>query len=115
MQPARYNFTVQQGATWRQVFTMHQGDTSSAVVNLTNYTATLTIKDKPADSTALATLSTSNGGIVLGGTLGTITVLQTATQTNAYTWANGEYRLLLTAPGGDTNEILFGTVTLERF
>lgn len=115
MQPARYNFTVQQGSTWRNVFTFYQTDISGAVVNLTNYTAALTVKDKPSDSTSLVSLTSDNGGVVLGGTAGTITVLQTATQTNAYAWANGEYTLTLTAPGGDTNTLLFGTVTIERF
>lgn len=115
MEPARYNFKVRQGVTWRQVFTFHQGDTASSVVNLTNYTASLTIKDKPSDSTPLATLTSANGGILLGGTAGTITVLQTAAQTTAYTWVNGEYRLTLTAPGGDTNLILYGTINVDRF
>ena len=114
MQPARYNFTVQQGSTWRQVFTLHQGDTDTPVANLTNYTASLVIKDRPSDSTPLLTL-TSSSGITLGGTAGTITILQSATQTGAYNWANGEYKLTLTAPGGDTNTLLFGTVTLKRF
>ena len=115
MQPARYNFTVQQGSTWRNVFTFYQTGVDGPVTNLTNYTAALTVKDKPSDTAPLASLTSANGGIVLGGTAGTITILQSSTQTSAYGWANGEYQLTLTAPGGDTNTLLFGTVTIERF
>jgi len=96
------------------VFTLHQGDVTDPVVNLTGYTATLTIKDKQSDETPLLTL-TSSSGITLGGTAGTITILQSATQTAAYSWVNGEYRLKLSAGSGDTDTYLYGTVTIERF
>jgi hypothetical protein len=99
---------------------LYQGDTSGAVVNLTGYTAKLEVKDVGASlyaqpSTSKLLTLTENSGITLGGSAGTITVLQSAAQTTAYTWATGEYRLTLTAPGGDTNVYLYGDVTVERF
>lgn len=120
LQPAHYNFVVKQGATWRNVFTLYQGASTGAVVNLTGYAAKLEIKDvgsslySTPSTTKLLTL-TESSGITLGGAAGTITVLQSAAQTAAYTWATGEYRLTLTAPGGDTNVYLYGDVTVERF
>jgi hypothetical protein len=114
LQPAHYNFVVKQATTWQSVFTLYQGDTTTPVVNLTGYTATLTIKDSAGDSAPLLTL-TSGSGITLGGTAGTITVLQSADQTTAYTWASGEYRLTLTSPSGTTDCYLYGQVTIERF
>jgi hypothetical protein len=58
---------------------------------------------------------TNGSGITVGGTAGTITILQTAAQTAAYDWASGEYRLTLGASGGDTDVYLYGSVTVERF
>ena len=115
LQPDHYNFVVRQGTTWRSAFTLYQTETSGPVVNLTGYSASLVVKDSAGDTTPLLTLSSDSGGIVLGGTLGTISVLQTATQTAAYTWASGEYRLTLTPGAGDTDTYLYGTVTIERF
>lgn len=121
LQPDHYNFVVRQGTTWRNSFTLYQTDTSGPVVDLTNYSAALTVKDTDSGayttpaSSPLLSLTSSNGGIVLGGTNGTITILQTATQTAAYTWASGDYRLTLTPGSGDTNVYLYGSVTIERF
>ena len=114
LEPAHYSFLVRKGATWRSVFTLHQTDAASAVVNLTGYTARLEIKDEVGDSTSLLTL-TESSGITLGGTAGTITILQSATQTDAYNWYTGDYRLTLTAGSGDTNVYLYGTVNVEEF
>ena len=96
------------------MLTLHQGDATSPVTNLTNYTATLVVKDKPGDTTPVLTLTTGSG-ITLGGTAGTITILQSATQTQAYTWVSGEYRLTITAPGGDTVPLLYGTINIDKF
>lgn len=122
LQPDHYNFVVRKGATWRSVFTLYQSDTSGPVVNLTGWTAKLEVKDEASgaystpSSSPLLTL-TQSSGITLGGTAGTITILQTAAQTGAYSWASGDYRLTLTAGGasGDTDVYLYGTVTVERF
>lgn len=122
LQPDHYNFVVRKGATWRSVFTLYQSDTSGPKVDLTGWTAKLEVKDEQSGAYSKPSLSplltlTNGNGITLGGTAGTITILQTATQTNAYTWAAGEYRLTLTAGGanGDTDVYLYGTVTVERF
>lgn len=121
LQPDHYNFVVQQGTTWRSVFTLYQGDTDGPVVNLTNWTAKLEVKDGgqsgaygPNATAPLLTLTNGNG-ITLGGTAGTITILQTATQTAAYDWAAGDYRLTLGPTGGDTDTYLYGSVKIERF
>jgi len=91
-------------------------------MDLTNYSAALTVKDTDSGAyttpaaTPLLSLTSPSGGITLGGTAGTLTVVQTATQTSAYTWASGDYRLTLTAgSGGDTDVYLYGSVTVERF
>lgn len=121
IQPDHYNFVVRQGATWRTVLTLYQAGTSGPVVNLTGWNATLEVKDNgqsgmydPTSSTPLLTLTNGNG-ITLGGTAGTITILQTATQTAAYNWAAGDYRLTLGPTGGDTDVYLYGSVKVERF
>lgn len=121
IQPDHYNFVVRQGATWRTVLTLYQGSSHGHVVDLTGWTARLEVKDggqsgaySPVSSTPLLTL-TNGSGITLGGTAGTITILQTATQTAAYDWAAGDYRLTLGPAGGDTDVYLYGSVKVERF
>lgn len=121
LQPDHYNFVVRQGSTWRSVFTLYQGGVDGPVVDLTNWSAKLEVKDggqsgaySTVATTPLLTL-TSGNGITLGGTAGTITILQTATQTAAYNWAAGDYRLTLGPTGGDTDVYLYGSVKVERF
>jgi hypothetical protein len=118
LQPDHYNFVVREGATWRSVFTLYQSDTTGPVVDLTGASAQLEIKDEASgayttpSSSALLTLTNGNG-LTIDGPAGTIEILQTATQTAAYTWASGDYRLTLTL--GDTSVLLYGSVTIERF
>lgn len=76
-----YNFTVGQGETWNPTLTLT--DSAGALVNLTGYTARLTIRETYASESALISLTTENGGITLGGAAGTIALLATATQTAA--------------------------------
>ena len=57
---------IEQGATFRRTFTWLTG-TPSAPVNLTGYSARMQIRKTTASSTAYATLTSANGGIVLGG------------------------------------------------
>ena len=112
--PDKLDLTIYQGADWVESLRVHQGDISSSVQNLTGYSATLTVKAKPGDSTALLTL-TSSSGISLGGTAGTITLSQTAAQVNAYSWTAGQYELALTDASGITSILLYGSVKVVQF
>ena len=88
----RQNLHVQQGATFSYVYT-HR-DSAGAAVNLTGYTARMSIRDCYGGA-LLAYLSTgadaAGGTITLGGSAGTVTIAMTATQTDALDPAYGAY------------------------
>lgn len=108
VQPGRKNFTIWAGATFHKTLTVKR---NGALWDLTGYSSNLTIRDKPLSSTIYATLTVANGGIVLGGTAGTLQIIISATDTASYTWTTGAYDLLITAPGagGETWPLLFGS------
>lgn len=110
LEPARHNFTIWQGATFRTVLTLYTGvDETSDPRDLTDYTALLEIRAMAGDVSPLFTLSTTNGRILLGGAEGTVTLLISDTDTAAITWKRGVYDLTITAPlGGDTDVLLWG-------
>lgn len=108
--PGRVNLVVPAGntctwtATWK--------DDNGNLVNLTGYTATIEIKRSA--SGALIHTSSSSGGspeIVLGGTLGTITVTWSATVTAAL--INGVWDLKMVDGSGNVTYLLTGIITLQ--
>jgi hypothetical protein len=72
------DFTIEQGATFNLLLTWKIDD---VLVNITNWTARLQARVDVEDAEVILSLTTSNGGITLGGALGTISLDQTATQT----------------------------------
>ena len=80
MIPGKYNMVCPQGSTFNQVLTY---SINSVLVNLTGYTARMQVRERYSSSVKQLDLTTLNGGIVLGGALGTITINATATQTAA--------------------------------
>jgi hypothetical protein len=59
-------------------------------------------------------MSTADGQIVLGGALGTITLLLTAAETAALSFESGVFELEMTYPGGDQHAWLEGKVQVEQ-
>ena len=79
MTPGKYNMICPQGATFYKTLTWKIGDVA---VNLTGYTARMKAKDKHNSTcTPVIDITTSNGGITLGGSLGTIDLLVSASDT----------------------------------
>jgi hypothetical protein len=60
-----------QGSTFNQVLTY---SVDNVLVNLTGYSARMQVKEKYTSTINQLDLTTANGGIVLGGTLGTIDI-----------------------------------------
>lgn len=108
-----YDLVIEAGSTFRRKLTWK--DVTGAAVDLTGYTARLEIRDRPGVEPAWATLTSSNGGIVLGGLLGTIALYIPAATTSTFTKVQGQYDLELTAPGvgGDTTRLLEGKVVTK--
>lgn len=104
-----YDFTIEQGTTFSRTFTWT--DSSNNPINLTGYTAKLSIAPAPAGTPYISLTDTS--GITLGGSAGTIAVTLTAAQTTAFTFTTAKYDLKLTDASGNVTRLLEGTVTLD--
>ena len=95
---------VAQGGTYRRTFTWALNGTA---VNVTGYTATLTVRTAPTAATAVATV-TSSSGLTLGGAAGTIDVLITDTVTAAIEPGTYAWDLFLVSGGGETTPLVAG-------
>ncbi len=84
----------------------------NTAVDLTGYTARMTIKDKYGGA-ELHSLTTENGGIALDVALGTITLIFSATDTAAFAWKKGVYDLEM-VKGGEVTKIAKGVVTVDN-
>jgi hypothetical protein len=83
-------------------------------VDLTGFTARMQIRDTVDATAILATLTTENGGITLGGTAGTIALLLTAAQTTLLTFTSAVYDLEIISAGGVVTRLLSGAVVLSK-
>lgn len=89
---AKHNLVCEQGATLTFQFTIKTGDTAW---NLTNYTATMTVRPFIGSTTESVTATNANGKIVLGGSAGTVTVTLTSTETAALEASRYVYDFIL--------------------
>jgi len=102
-----YTLTVNQGETLSLVATWK--DSTGTPVNLNGYTAAATLRETYSSSGTVLYLATTNSGIALGGTAGTITLTAAATATRALTAPqSGVYDLELTSGGGVVTRLLEG-------
>ncbi len=111
IKPGSYDFTIYQGATFSRVLTWK--DANNALINVTGYTGRLQIRTSPDAPSAFVNLTTENGGITLGGALGTITLLITASQTSLIAEASGVYDLEMIS-GSVVTRLLQGNVDVSR-
>jgi hypothetical protein len=110
MTAGTYLITAEQGATFTRVLTWR--DSANVPVNLTGYTARMQGRtDYFAPTTAL-TLTTENSRIVLGGSLGTVTLSVPATDMAAISAGNYVYDLEL-INGATVTRLVQGTFTVN--
>ena len=125
---APYDLKIEQGEDWNPMWSLKWPGSGNAV-DLTGWTAHLQIRSIYYASSTLADLTTSNGGITLGGVNGTILFNLTAAQTAAFftgpsptpVWQKinsrpytkiGQYDLRLFNTGGKNIPIAGGNVLL---
>jgi hypothetical protein len=113
--PFKHPIKIIQGATLRDVTTWKTGATTATAlpVDLTGCTARMQIRSKIDSADILVSLTTENGGISLGGALGTVTIVMTATATAALTWKSGVYDLEIVFGSGDVRRLLAGSVSVS--
>lgn len=108
---AKANLQINQGATFRHKFTWKDG--KGRAINLTGYTARLQAREAIESDIAVITLTTENGGIVLGGTVGTIQLYMSDEDTTLITAKKLIYDLELEAPGGDVVRPIGGFINVS--
>ena len=104
MIPGKYNMVCPQGSTFNKQLTY---SINNVVVNLTGYTARMQVREKHTSAALQLSLTTENAGIVLGGSLGTITIRATATATSALIAKDYVYDLEILT-GGTVTRIIEG-------
>ncbi len=110
--PASINFYLYQGATFSEPVTLKDG--AGAPIDLTGYSARLQARRDISDATPVLDLNSTSGGILLGGTNGTITLSMTASATAALSidW-DGDFwvhDLLLTDGSGNVQRTYQGAI-----
>lgn len=112
MSAGYHHFVIEQGATFGQVLTLK--DSSGTVVNLTGYSAAeMDLRENPEASAIVATLTTGNSRVALGGSAGTVTLSITAADTANLAVGDGHYDLEITT-GSNVYRILEGTYSIRR-
>ena len=112
MAAATYDFEIEQGATLNKPFVWKDG--TNAAVNLTGYAAKMQVRRSVASDELLMELSTANGGIVINGGEGKVTLTASAAQTSAIDWVKGMYAIELTSPSGVVTRFLTGEVSVSK-
>ena len=105
-----FDFTIEQGATFNLLMTWK---IDNVPVNLTNWTARLQARVDVEDTEVVLNLTTENGGITLGGALGTITLNQTAIQTALLQTGSFVYDLELISSVSSVTRLLQGELTIS--
>lgn len=105
-----YNGVIDQGATWTVNIVYY--DYNNVPVNLTGYSARMQLRSK-FDSSAVLTLSTATGEIVITGPTGQIAITASATQTQAIASGIYIYDLELTS-GAEITRLIQGQMTVRE-
>lgn len=110
---ATINLKIYQGATFSKK-AIWQAGIPPVPVNLTGCTAKMHVRSKAGDPTLLIASTTENGGIVLGGTTGSIEFCKlTAAASAAITWTTAVYDLKITFPDGTVTRKISGSIVVS--
>jgi hypothetical protein len=108
----RYELSVYEQASLTFTATLYTDDAATTLQNLTGYSASMRIMDKPS-GTVIATL-TSGSGITLGGSAGTVAVSRTPGQVQAWKIDTGAYDLTIASASGVTTMICHGSLEVVK-
>ena len=92
-----YDLATEQGSSLSRVVTY--SDANGNPVNLTGYTARMQVRPRASSGYAYLTLTSPSGGLTLGGTTGTITILVEGSVTSAIPAGDYVYDLEVVSSG----------------
>ena len=109
----KLNLIIEKGSTFTRVFTWQTKDQENNIVpvDLSGYTAKAQFRETYDSPEPFFDLSTENGGITLGSTLGTITLVISASASSQVTANTGVWDIELYS-GDYAIRLLEGRVTL---
>ena len=110
MSATKQDLLIEKGATFNLVVTWRDED--NVLVNLTDYTARMQIRETIDSATPIVDL-TDGDGITLGGTSGTITITIDDAVTSAIVESIGVYDLELEDDSGFVTRLREGTVEFK--
>ena len=110
--PSKRKLTVIKGAKFDPGWTWMA---AGVPVDLTGCTARMQVRPEIESSDVLLELTTENGGIVLGGTTGTVDLWVGATETTDFTWESGVWSLVIQyAAGPDyVDRLIEGSISVS--
>jgi len=108
--PGTLDLTIYQGATWDYTLTWRINEQAK---DLTNYSARMMIRTTYSQETPEVSLSTSEGGITLGGTSGTIYLVIDAATTAELVAGQYIYDLELISGAGAVTRLVEGTIIVD--
>jgi hypothetical protein len=112
IQPGVYDLTIFQGDDQGNLFVWT--DNAGTPINITGYTAAMMVRAQDYTTPPLLTLTTENGGIVLGTTDGTINLVMSNSQTSALDFVTGVWDIYLISPAAKRTRLLMGACILSR-
>lgn len=108
---AQLDLVIEQGATFTLEIALI--DDTSAAIDLSGYTARMSIKRSASDALDLLELTTANNRIIITGATGLVTLVLTAAETTALEYARGVYDLELISATGVVMRVCEGSITVS--
>lgn len=106
-----YNIVCDAGATLTRTLTW--SDSAGSLVNLSGYTGRMQVRADVESSDTILSLTTSNGGLTLGGVAGTVLITVSATESATLTAGDYVYDLELVSAGGTVTRLVQGQFTVR--
>lgn len=112
MPAGRWDFEIEQGATFSRKLTWKKKSTNE-IINLTGYTARMQVRKSVTDPLVLLEMSTENGKITIDPDYGVINLFLTPQETSQIKFKGGFYDLELRSPSGYVFRLLQGKVIVS--
>jgi hypothetical protein len=107
-----HDITIEQGSDFEFPLTYEAPEGS--VVDFTGSTVQLHARETYSSPTTLFELTTTNGGIILGGLAGTVTLKMAAAATALLSFSRAVYDLEVVSSTGKKYKVIRGSVFLKR-
>lgn len=117
MTAAKWNLTIEQGATFQLALQLSTGGTvadGGTPIDLTGYDARMHVRQRVKSPTTLLDLSITSTNIVITDAVnGWLQITMSEAETKALMWKSGVYDLEIESSGGFVKRLLHGSVKVS--